>query len=53
MLATKALPLPGKVKASVLVLTGANDPLAPQPSMARLRQADFVEQCQFFQDCSN
>jgi dienelactone hydrolase len=34
VLATKAPALPGKVKASVLVLTGANDPLAPPDHVA-------------------
>jgi dienelactone hydrolase len=34
VLATKALALPGEVKASVLVLTGANDPLAPPDHVA-------------------
>ena len=36
VLATKAPALPGKVKASVLVLTGANDPLAPPDHVAAL-----------------
>ena len=34
VLATKAPALPGKVKASVLVLTGASDPLAPPDHVA-------------------
>jgi dienelactone hydrolase len=34
VLATKAPALPGKAKASVLVLTGANDPLAPPDHVA-------------------
>ena len=34
VLATKAPALPGKVKASVLVLTGADDPLAPPEHVA-------------------
>jgi dienelactone hydrolase len=34
VLATKAPALPGKVRASVLVLTGANDPLAPPEHVA-------------------
>ena len=34
VLATKAPALPGEVKASVLVLTGANDPLAPPDQVA-------------------
>jgi len=37
VLATKAPALPGKVKASVLVLTGANDPLAPPDHVAALQ----------------
>jgi dienelactone hydrolase len=36
VLATKAPALPGKIKASVLVLTGANDPLAPPDHVAAL-----------------
>ena len=36
VLATKAPALPGKVKASVLVLTGADDPLAPPDHVAAL-----------------
>ena len=44
VLATKAPALPGKVKASVLVLTGANDPLAPPDHVAtfenEMRAAD-------------
>jgi dienelactone hydrolase len=36
VLATKAPALPGKVKASVLVLTGASDPLAPADHVATL-----------------
>jgi dienelactone hydrolase len=36
VLATKAPALPGKVKARVLVLTGANDPLAPAEHVAAL-----------------
>jgi len=36
VLASKAPALPGKVKASVLVLTGANDPLAPPDHVAAL-----------------
>ena len=36
VLATKAPALPGKVRASVLVLTGANDPLAPPDHVAAL-----------------
>ena len=34
VLATKAPALPSKVKASILVLTGANDPLAPPDHVA-------------------
>jgi dienelactone hydrolase len=34
VLATKAPALPGEVKAAVLVLTGANDPLAPPDHVA-------------------
>jgi dienelactone hydrolase len=36
VLATKAPALPGKVKASILVLTGADDPLAPPDHVAGL-----------------
>jgi dienelactone hydrolase len=36
VLATKAPALPGKVKASVLVLTGGNDPLAPPEHVVAL-----------------
>jgi dienelactone hydrolase len=36
VLATKAPALPGKVRASVLVLTGADDPLAPPDHVAAL-----------------
>ena len=37
VLATKAPALPRKVKASMLVLTGANDPLAPPDHVAALK----------------
>ena len=37
VLVTKAPALPGKVKASVLVLTGADDPLAPPDHVAALK----------------
>ena len=44
VLATKAPALPGKVRASVLVLTGADDPLAPPDHVAafenEMRAAD-------------